>query len=175
MVERWRGNAPGYAGYACADSRGGRRACCPGTRTRGTGERKDDRHEHRDPEREQQPDHPDDHIRVDVFGREPVEEENEACLPGAVRLAVHGRDEEPDAPCPLEDDLREDRDGEDEPLPALRAFDALAVSPGHSVDGVGDHAVLVVFVVVENVAREPLRVVLSWRQAPDGKSRSYSE
>ena len=104
-----------------------------------------------------------------------MEEEDESRHPRAVRLAVRVVDEEPDAPRPLENNLREDRDGEDQPLPALGALDAPPVSPSHGVNGITDHAVLVVIMIIEDVALKPLAVIFLGRQAPDGQGRSDSQ
>ena len=137
--------------------------------------RQHDRHPHRNAQREQQPQHPHVHIPpIDLPRGEAVQEEDQRGVPGAVRLRVHGRDEENDAPRPLEDDLGEEREREEEALAVLRARDLALVSARRRelLDGGGDHAVLVgvgVAAGVEHVVREAFGVVLLWGEAPDGE------
>ena len=141
-------------------------------RARRARHREHDRHRHRGPEREQQPEHPHVHVpAVDLLRGEVVQEENQFGVPGAPRLRVHGRDEEHNAPRPLEDDLGEEREREEDALAVLRARDfALVPACRELLDGAGDHLVAVgVVACVEHVVREPFRVVLLRGEPPDGE------
>ncbi len=149
------------------------RVLCVRPRPRGARHRKDDGHDERDPQREEQPEHPDMHVLlVDLLCGETVQEEDERRLAGAVRLRIHGRDEEDDAPGPLEDDLGEQREGEEEALAVLGTLDLALVAAGRDLlHGVGDHPVLVVRLVsgVEHVVGQPLSVVFLRSEPPYGE------
>lgn len=141
-----------------AGSRSHRRgACCERGRARrvrgrrepragGAREREHDGHAERDPEREEQPENPDDHVLVvDLACGKGGEEEDERRPAAAVLLAVRWGDEEHDAPRPLEHDLSKKRDREEEPLLALCFLDLGLVLAGDArgavavlVDGVED-------------------------------------
>lgn len=131
---------------------------CRKPRAGGTREREHDGHAERDPKREEQPEDPDDHVLVvDLACGKGGEEEDERRPAAAVLLAVRGGHEEHDTPRPLEHDLGEKRDREEEPLLALRFLDLGLVLAG---DARGAVAVLVDG--VEDVPCELTVVVALW-------------